>query len=140
VNSLKKIDLPKESDPLLFLGDYVDRGSFSCGTFTLSLGLDDVLWSNFVLSSEVILLLFAMKICYPRGVYLLRGNHECRHLGNHYSFKKECENLFPRFVCCNVLFWNNNIYFFLGLAKYKSQQLFDSINSAFDFLPLGAHA
>lgn len=60
---------PSQTNPFLFLGDYVDRGISSC---------------------EIVLLLLAFKVTYPTSVHLLRGNHECRSLSTFYGFRTEC--------------------------------------------------
>lgn len=54
----------------IFLGDYVDRGSFSI---------------------EVVATMYAIKMTYPKRFRMLRGNHECRQMTSFFNFREECE-------------------------------------------------
>jgi len=41
-------------------------------------------------SSECVFFLCAHKLMYPKTFFMIRGNHECRHLTSFFNFKDEC--------------------------------------------------
>lgn len=68
MNIFKINGLPSETNPYLFNGDFVDRGSFSV---------------------ECIFTLFGFKLLYPDHFFLARGNHESINMNQIYGFTGE---------------------------------------------------
>ncbi|CDW72256.1 serine threonine-protein phosphatase [Stylonychia lemnae] len=91
VNLIEKAGDPRTLN-YVFLGDYVDRGVYSL---------------------ECLMLLFSIKMNYPRKFILLRGNHESRGVTEHFTFRQEVINKFD-------------------------DEIYDLITLAFDTLPLAA--
>jgi serine/threonine-protein phosphatase 5 len=68
MNIFKLNGFPSPTNPYLFNGDFVDRGSFSV---------------------EVILTFLMFKMACPESIYLTRGNHETKNMNRIYGFEGE---------------------------------------------------
>ncbi|CAB0031866.1 unnamed protein product [Trichogramma brassicae] len=68
INIFEKNGLPSETNPYLFNGDFVDRGSFSV---------------------ECVFTLFGFKLLYPNHFFMSRGNHESITMNQIYGFEGE---------------------------------------------------
>lgn len=71
LNIFETFGYPSDTNPYLFNGDFVDRGSFSL---------------------EVVLLLFSFKVLYPNHMHLTRGNHESLNMNKIYGFEGEVKH------------------------------------------------
>jgi hypothetical protein len=93
--------LKNESNLLIFLGDYIDRGKYSL---------------------EVLLFLCNLKNTYPNNVFMLMGNHEAY---NHFPFSSYdfYSYLLDKFAQSTKLFYDDHI-----LPFFESLFLFCEIN------------
>lgn len=71
LNIFSLIGEPSPTNPFVFNGDFVDRGSFSV---------------------ENVLMLFAWKLLLPEHVHLTRGNHETKNMNLMYGFSGEVKS------------------------------------------------
>jgi diadenosine tetraphosphatase ApaH/serine/threonine PP2A family protein phosphatase len=97
---LLEIGGPPANTKYLFLGDYVDRGHYSIETFCL---------------------LLAYKVKYPKQIFLLRGNHECRQVNQQYGFFDE---LIARFGHPGIYKVTNEVFDFLPMAAVIDNKIF----------------
>ncbi|KAK4294175.1 hypothetical protein Pmani_033180 [Petrolisthes manimaculis] len=80
---------PSTTNPYLFNGDFVDRGSFSV---------------------ECIFVLFGFKLLYPNHFFLVRGNHESVTMNQMYGFQAEVKAKYTtQMVLHGGLFSSDNV-------------------------------
>lgn len=76
--------------------------------------------------------LYVLKLWYPNRIFLLRGNHECRHLTEYFTFKRECE-----YPLLHIFRSRSFASEPKGLHKY-SDHIYDACITSFNSLPLAA--
>ena len=82
----------------VFMGNYVDRGAYSL---------------------ETICILMALKLKYPKQIFLLRGNHEDKSVNRYLGFGEECTKRLEEDIT-------------------QPNSVFTKINEMFEYLPLAA--
>jgi protein phosphatase len=87
-----------DSFDYIFLGNYVDRGKMSL---------------------ETILLIFALKVKFPKQIHLLRGYQEIKEINKEYGFGEECKIRLEEDID-------------------SPASIFNQINNLFDWLPVAA--
>jgi len=98
MNIFKLNGLPSPTNPYLFNGDFVDRGSFSV---------------------ECILTLFGFKLLYPDSFFMARGNHESQTMNQMYGFEGEVKSKYSMQMA--GLF--TEVYNWLPLAHCLNQRV-----------------
>ena len=91
--------MPSPTNPYLFNGDFVDRGSFSL---------------------EVVVTLLAFKLAMPDGLFMLRGNHETKGMNKIYGFEGEVKHKFDD----NVMSLFTEVFHWLPLAAVIQDTVF----------------
>ena len=88
----KKCGLPPDTR-YIFLGDLIDRGEFSL---------------------ETIIFIYLLKICYPKEIFIIRGNHELRGVCLKFGFSAEIKK------------------------KYTDDTIFQEFSKTFGYTPIAA--
>jgi serine/threonine-protein phosphatase 5 len=90
---------PSPTNPYLFNGDFVDRGSFSL---------------------EVVTTLIALKLAMPTAIYMSRGNHETKNMNKIYGFEGEVKHKYDD----RVMNLFNDVFQWLPLAAVIENAVF----------------
>mmetsp|Transcript_22696 Transcript_22696/g.38393 ORF Transcript_22696/g.38393 Transcript_22696/m.38393 type:complete len:496 (+) Transcript_22696:77-1564(+) len=98
-NIFEQGGLPSPTNPYLFNGDFVDRGSFSL---------------------EVVATLLAFKLAMPDALFMLRGNHETKGMNKIYGFEGEVKHKFDD----NVMALFTEVFHWLPLAAVIQDKVF----------------